>query len=160
MGFFHYSVALCFCKNRGRGDVGIFSVAFYYSSIWGVAIGFESVSVDYYCAGADGERIEGEVHCFNGCVENIDFVDTIIINYRYGVGQGLLHDDCAKLVAPLFGELLGIVEEGMCEIVGENDCGSHNWAGKTAAPGFIATGFVCPGVEARREGVMQGCHSL
>ena len=147
----HRFVAVGLGEHRGGGDVGEAAVAFYEGGERYVAVGFEPVAVDYYGLRTHREQVERAVHGENGGVEYVDFVDFGRCHYAYAPCHGLAFDDGAQRVALPLGELFGVVEEWMGEIVGQYyGCGVYV-AGQAAASGFVAPGLIDAGHIAYRK---------
>lgn len=156
---FHILVAMGFGEDRGGGDVAESAVAFDEGLPGDIGIGFEAVAVDDNGFRAHGQAVESAVHRKDRCVEDVDSVDFFGFDAGNGPCDGLLFNYGAEELSALFGQLFGVVEQGVGEVGRQNDGGGKNGAGKTSAAGFVAAGFEDFGVEGRWEGISQRSHS-
>ena len=128
-------------QDAGGCDGEVFAVALDDGGVRQVAVGLETVAVDDDGFRPKGELVECPVHGEDGGVEDVDVVYLLGRNDADTPGQGIAQNLFAELVAPLFRELLGVIQPLVVIIGGENDGGGEDAAGKTSSAGFIATGF-------------------
>ncbi len=140
-GLLHVKVALGLGEDRGSGDVGIASVAFDIGLIWNVAIWSETVAIDGYRSRLRIKLSQGPVHGFYRCLKYVYTVDFFGRYHSYGPCDGLGFDDFAQLHTPAFGQLFGVVDERMREIVGQNYRCCDDRSGKASTSGFIGSGL-------------------
>ena len=76
---FHVFVAVGLCQDGSCGDGHIFPVSFDDAGVGDVCIFLEAVAVDDDVLGADGQLVQCQMHGGNGCVQDVDFVDFVII---------------------------------------------------------------------------------
>lgn len=148
----HCFVAVGLCKDRGGGNVGEPSVAFDKRGPRDLAVGGESVAVDYYGFRPQFESVERAMHGKNGCAQNIDPVNFFIIDNSDGPCESLVFNDGAKLVATFLADLFRIIEPRMAESSGKDNRGGVDRTGQTASSGFVATGFNDVRIKTIREG--------
>jgi hypothetical protein len=88
---------------------------------------------------SNAQVVNGSVHGQKGGFEDIDLVNFFVRDHGCGSIQCVLEDKFPQLHALRFFDLLGIVEQWMFEIVGQNSCSCHDRTCQTSASGFIAT---------------------
>ena len=142
----HDFVAVGFGEDGGGGDVAEAAVAFDKGFPGKVSVGIEFVTVDDDAQGADGQGVEGAVHGGYGGAQDVQAVDFLRGADAYAPGDGLALDNGAQGFSMGFGDLLGVVEPGMMEVIGENDGGGYDGARETSAAGFVAAGLAGAGL--------------
>lgn len=170
----HDFVTVGLGEDGGCGDVAVAAVSFDECLPGDVAPRVEFVAVDddrcgglppvgtgYNRAGmgigARTEGVEGAVHSGDGGAEDVDFVYFPGGAGGYGPGDGFALDDGAQGFAPGFGDLFGVVEPRVGEVVGEDDGGGHYGACEASSAGFVAAGFaVSGGMEGEQVGRIEG----
>ena len=139
--FVHIVVTECLCEYRRGGDGQILAVAFDDGGVGQGAVGLEPVSVDDDGLRSHGELVEGPVHGEDGGVEDVYPVYLLWGDDAHSPGGGIALDDLAEGLAPPCRQLLGVVEIGVVVVVGEDDGGGKDAAGKTAPAGLVAAGL-------------------
>ena len=74
-------------------------------------------------------------------IENVDTVNLFGCNNAHRPGNGIALHLFAQGIAPLFAELLGIVEFGILVVGGQNNGGSKHTSRQTATAGLVTSGF-------------------
>ncbi len=87
------------------------------------------------------QLLQGQVHGFDGGIEDVDLVDFGIVYEGYCPAEGLAFDDAAQLIALFVGQLLTVVEQGVAKVARQHDCRGTDGSGQATATGFVAAGF-------------------
>ena len=103
--------------------------------------GLEPVAVDQKEFRLHRQSSDSPLHPRYGSIQNIDGVDFLCTHLLYSPGQRLLLDDRAQQFPGLFGHFLRVVQKGMMEVLGKNDCSGENGSGQRASSGFVASGL-------------------
>ena len=130
-----------FGEHRCGCYVGEASVALDECLRGDVAVRLETVAVDDNGAGRHFKHVEGAVHGENRRIEYVDPVDFLGRHDAYRPRGCLLLYYRTQQVALSLGELLGVVEQRVGEVVGKYHSGGIYIAGKATASGFVAAGF-------------------
>ena len=104
-----------------------------------VCIFLEAVAVDDDVLGAEGQLVQCQVHGGNGGVEDVDFVDFVVVDGGYGPGCGFRFNDVAQFFPLPGGQLFGVVEQFIGKIVREDDGGSKNRPRQASPSGFVTS---------------------
>ena len=137
----HVRIAVGFGEDAGGCNAAELTIAFDDAVVWNVLVGVKAVAVYQQRLGAYGQLIDGAVHGQERGVEDVDFIDFLLIYRCHGPGKRAGFDVGAQFFALRLVELLGIVEEWMIKARGQNDGRCEHGASKAATAGFIATGF-------------------
>lgn len=137
----HVVVAVGLGQNRCRSDGEVLAVTLYHRGMRDVGIGFEAVAVDEQVLGTYLQLGDGTVHGQERGVEDVDFINLLRGNDTDSPGQSLAFDDLAQGITLAFGQLFGIVEQVVTEILGQNDGSGIYGSGQATAACFVASGF-------------------
>lgn len=137
----HVVVAVGLGQNRGRSDGEVLAVTLYHRGMRDVGIGFEAVAVDEQVLGTYLQLGDGTVHGQERGVEDVDFINLLRSDDTDGPGQSLAFDDLAQGITLAFGQLFGVVEQVVTEILGQNDGSGIYGSGQATAACFVASGF-------------------
>ena len=137
----HGLVAVCFCEYGCSGYVGVFSITFHNGVKWDCAVWFETISVNDYVLWLNCERIQCPVHCEEGSLKDVYLVNLLRCDHSHRPCDSSGFNNRAQLLALLFSEFLGVVEEWVVEVLRQNDSGSIYRSGEAASSGFVTTGF-------------------
>ena len=135
----HIVVTIGLGKDAGGSYGEILAVALYYCGVGQVVIWLEAIAVYYDCLGTHAKAIEGTVHGEDTGIEDVYLVDFLGGDNANSPGYGIALDYLAQGIAPLLGELLGVVKVGITVVGRENDCCCIDTAGKASATSLIAT---------------------
>ena len=135
----HIVVTIGLGEDAGSCYGEILAVALYYCGVGQVVIWFEAIAVYYDCLGTHAKAIEGTVHGEDTGIEDVYLVDFLGGDYSHSPGYGIALDYLAQGIAPLLGELLGVVEVDITVVGREDDSGCIYTASKTTSSGLIAT---------------------
>ncbi len=95
---FHVFVAVGFCQDGCGGDGHVFAVSFDHTGVGDVCIFLEAVAVDDDVLGSEGQLVQCQVHGGNGSVEDVDFVDFVVVDGGYGRADNCLESLSSSLV--------------------------------------------------------------
>ena len=135
----HIVVTIGLGEDAGGSYGEILAVALYYCGVRQVVIWLEAIAVYYDCLGTHAKVIEGTVHGEDTGIEDVYLVDFLGSDNADSPGDCITLDYLAQGIAPLLGELLGVVEVGIAVVGREDDGGSIYTASKTTSSGLIAT---------------------
>ena len=135
----HIVVTIGLGEDAGSCYGEILAVALYYCGVGQVMIWLEAIAVYYDCLGTHAQGIEGSVHGEDAGIEDVYLVDFPGSDNAKSPGYGIALDYLAQGIAPLLGELLGVVEVGIAVVGREDDGSGIDTAGKTTSTGLIAT---------------------
>lgn len=142
----HIVVTICLGKNAGGSYGEIFAVTFYYCGVREIVIWLEAIAIYYDCLGTHAKAVKGTVHGEDTGIEDVYLVDFLGSDNADSPSYGIALDYLAQGIAPLLGELLGVVEVGIAVVGREDDSGCIYTASKTTAASLIAAGFYHGGV--------------
>ena len=137
----HIIITIRLGQNGCRRDGKILTVAFHNGGMRNIPVFPEAVTVDKQMLRAQLQPVNSAMHGKEGSVQDIYLVNLLGGDNTYRPCQRFFLDDLAQSVALLLGKLLGIVQQIVLEVFGQNNGGGIYGAGKTAASGLIATGF-------------------
>lgn len=137
----HVVVAVGLGQNRGRSDGEVLAVTLYHRGMRDVGIGFKAVAVDEQVLGTYLQLGDGTVHSQERGVEDVDFINLLRSDDTDGPGQSLAFNDLAQGITLAFGQLFGVVEQVVTEILGQNDGSGIYGSGQATAACFVASGF-------------------
>lgn len=137
----HVVVAVGLGKNGGGGDVHVGGVALDDGGMGDVFVGHEAVAVDEEVLGTDAELRHGTVHGEDAGAEDVYLVDFLVGDHAHSPGKGFALDDFTQLVAVALGELLGVIQQVVLEILRQDDGSGIDGACKASAAGLVAAGF-------------------
>ena len=143
----HVVVAVGLGQDGRGGDGKVLAVALHHRGVGNVGIFLETVAVDEQVLRTDGELVDGAVHGQERGVEDVDFVDFLRRDDAHGPRQGLPLDDLAQSVSLVLGQLLGVVQQFVAEILRQDDGGGIDGARQTAATGLVAPGLGQIGIQ-------------
>lgn len=134
----HIFVAESFSKDRGGGDICIFSVALDDTLVRDRECCTESIAVDSQELGLQAEVLNGLRHALEGGVEDIYFVYARGTDWSDCPAEGLAADNLAEEVSVFLTHLLRVVKQGVVEIGRQDNCGGKNRSGKASTPRLVA----------------------
>lgn len=137
----HVVVPIGLGQNRCRSDGEVLAVTLYHRGMRDVGIGFEAVAVDEQVLGTYLQLGDGTVHSQDRGVEDVDFINLLRSDDTDGPGQSLAFNDLAQGITLAFGQLFGVVEQVVTEILGQNDGSGIYGSGQATAACFVASGF-------------------
>ena len=135
----HIVVTIGLGEDAGSSYGEILAVALYYCGVGQVVIWLEAIAIYYDCLGTHAKAIEGTVHGEDTGIEDVYLVDFLGSDNADSPGYGIALDYLAQGIAPLLGELLGVVEVWIAVVGREDDSGCIYTASKTTSSGLIAT---------------------
>lgn len=143
----HIVVAVGLGQNRGCSDGEELAIALYHHGMGDAGIGLEAVAVDEQVLGTYLQLGDGTVHGQERGVEDVDFINLLRGDDTHRPGQSLAFDDLAQGITLVFGQLLGVVEPLVAEVLGQDDGSSIYGSGQATAARFVATGFQKSGIQ-------------
>lgn len=138
---FHEFIPVGLGQDGCRRNVEVFTISFYYTLVWNTAEGFEPVSVngDKFRRSAHG--LNGLVHAFYGCVQDVQGVDLLRAGMNNCITYGDLFYKGAQLVPLFFAQLLRVVQVFVLKPFGQDHrcCGYRSC--QTTPACFVCTCF-------------------
>ena len=109
-----------------------------------VPVFLKAVAIDNDGLRAHCQLVKGTVHGQNGGIQDVDFVYLRRCDDTYGPCHGIALDDIAQLVAPLLGQLLGVIQLRVLVAVWQDNGSSIDTACQATATGLVATSLYLP----------------
>ncbi len=137
----HVLVPVCLGEDRGGGDGCEFCVSLDYALVLIAVEGLESVAVDEQILGFHSQSAHRPLHSGDGGVEYVDCVDFFCADFLDGPCERFPLDDRAEGFAGFLGHFLGVVEQRVTEVLGEDYGGGEDRTGQGTSSGFVTARF-------------------
>lgn len=134
-------VTVGLCQDACGGDRGVQSVAPYDRAVRYARVRWKAVSIHEDEGRSLRQPVERQVHGTERGLQYVDAIDLGGVYLCYRKGKGFPFNKWTKDVPVFFPELLGIVQQRMVKIRGQDYCRREYRTRKATPSCFVAAGF-------------------
>ena len=133
----HIFIAVSLSQNRCRRDISILTIALNYAFIGDIARWVETIAVNSQKLRLYLKTADRYIHTLEGCLEDVDLINTLRRNLRHSPRHSLALDDGAQLIALTLGHLLRVVEQRVKKVGRQNNRRRKDTARQASASRLI-----------------------
>ena len=111
--FLHKIISFGFCQYRCGCNIKKAGISFDHAFVWDIEIGRKAVAIDKNVFWFGVEFFNGEVHGFDRCIEDIDFIYSLGEYMGNAVGDGNLLDFFSQFGSLFGSQFFGIGKQRM-----------------------------------------------